>query len=36
VKEAVEEGKIAESRYINYLQMLEEHDGDIHRRSDYA
>lgn len=36
VKEAVEEGEIAESRYINYLQMLEEHDGDIHRRSDYA
>jgi len=36
VKEAVEEGKIAESRYINYLQMLEELDGDIHRRSDYA
>jgi ribosome biogenesis GTPase len=36
VKEAVEDGEIAESRYINYLQMLEEHDGDIHRRSDYA
>lgn len=36
VKEAVEEGEIAESRYINYLQMLEEHDGDIHRRNDYA
>jgi ribosome biogenesis GTPase len=36
VKEAVEEGEIAASRYINYLQMLEEHDGDIHRRSDYA
>jgi ribosome biogenesis GTPase len=36
VKEAVEKDEIAESRYINYLQMLEEHDGDIHRRSDYA
>lgn len=36
VKEAVENGEIEETRYMNYLQMLEDQDGDIHRRNDYA
>jgi ribosome biogenesis GTPase len=36
VKEAVENGEIEETRYMNYVQMLEDQDGDIHRRNDYA
>jgi ribosome biogenesis GTPase len=36
VKEAVEDGEIDEIRYINYLQMIEDQEDDIHRRNDYA
>ena len=36
VKEAVDEGEIDEIRYINYLQMIEDQEDDIHRRNDYA
>jgi ribosome biogenesis GTPase len=36
VKEAVENGEIEETRYINYLQMIEDQEDDIHRRSDYS
>jgi ribosome biogenesis GTPase len=36
VKEAVENGEMEETRYINYLQMIEDQEDDIHRRSDYA
>ncbi len=35
VKEAVENGEIEESRYIHYLQMLEDYGSDIHRRNDH-
>jgi ribosome biogenesis GTPase len=35
VKEAVENGEIEETRYIHYLQMLEDYGTDIHRRNDY-
>lgn len=35
VKEAVENGEIAETRYFHYLQMLEDQEGDIHRRNEY-
>jgi ribosome biogenesis GTPase len=36
VKEAVEDGEIDETRYLNYLQMIEDQEDDIHRRNDYA
>jgi ribosome biogenesis GTPase len=35
VKNAVENGEIDESRYIHYLQMLEDYGSDIHRRNDH-
>jgi ribosome biogenesis GTPase len=35
VKDAVENGEIEETRYIHYLQMLEDYGTDIHRRNDY-
>ncbi|MFM7661178.1 MAG: ribosome small subunit-dependent GTPase A [Bacteroidota bacterium] len=35
VKKAVEMSEIEESRYINYLQMIEDQEDDIHRRNDY-
>jgi ribosome biogenesis GTPase len=35
VKNAVENGEIDESRYIHYLQMLEDYGTDIHRRNDH-
>jgi ribosome biogenesis GTPase len=36
VKEAVENGEIEETRFMNYLQMIEDQEDDIHRRSDYT
>ena len=35
VKDAVENGEIEESRYIHYLQMLEDYGSGIHRRNDH-
>jgi len=35
VKDAVENGEIEETRYIHYLQMLEDYGSDIHRRNDH-
>jgi ribosome biogenesis GTPase len=35
VKNAVENGEIEETRYIHYLQMLEDYGTDIHRRNDH-
>ena len=36
VKEAVASGNIDESRYHTYVQLMEEDENDIHRKSDYA
>jgi ribosome biogenesis GTPase len=35
VKDAVENEEIEETRYIHYLQMLEDYGSGIHRRNDY-
>ena len=36
IKEAVANGNIDESRYHTYVQLMEEDENDIHRKSDYA
>lgn len=36
VKEAVAEGKIAESRFKSYLQMMASDDDNVHRRNKYT
>ncbi len=36
VLSAVETGRIDESRYHNYVQLMEEDENDIHRKSDYS
>lgn len=36
VKAAVELGEISESRYITYVQLMEEDPNDIHRKNAYA
>lgn len=36
IKEAVESGEIDESRYMNYLQLMEEDENDIHRKNIYT
>ena len=36
VKAAVESGEIDESRYLTYIQLMEEDENDIHRKNDYA
>jgi ribosome biogenesis GTPase len=33
VKQAVEDGEICESRYITYLQLMEEDETEIHRKN---
>jgi ribosome biogenesis GTPase len=35
VKDAVENEEIEETRYIHYLQMLEDYGSGIHRRNDH-
>jgi ribosome biogenesis GTPase len=36
IKKAVEEGDIDESRYHNYVQLMEEDENDIHRKNEFA
>lgn len=36
VKEAIAEGKIAESRFKSYLQMMTSDDENVHRRNKYT
>ncbi|MDX2359968.1 MAG: ribosome small subunit-dependent GTPase A [Crocinitomicaceae bacterium] len=36
VKAAVEAGKLDESRYHTYTQLMEEDENDIHRKNDFA
>ncbi|GAB5418267.1 MAG: ribosome small subunit-dependent GTPase A [Crocinitomicaceae bacterium] len=36
IKEAVESGEIFESRYATYLQLLEEDEGEVHRKNPFA
>lgn len=35
IKEAVEDGEISESRYYSYLQLMEEDENEVYRKSDY-
>lgn len=36
VKEAVDKGDIFESRYMTYIQLMEEDENDIHRKNIYG
>ena len=36
VKAAVESGEIFESRYLTYVQLMEEDENDIHRKNIYG
>lgn len=36
VKNAVEEGKISESRYATYVQLMEEDENDVYRKNIYG
>ncbi len=36
VKEAVEQGEISESRYISYMQLMEEDPDDMYRKNIYG
>lgn len=36
IKEAVESGEISESRYMTYLQLMEEDENEIHRKNPFA
>lgn len=36
IKAAVESGEISESRYMTYVQLMEEDPNDIHRKNAYA
>ena len=36
IKDAVESGDIDESRYMTYLQLMEEDENDIHRKNIYG
>lgn len=36
VKDAIEEGVIDESRYLTYVQLMEEDENDVHRKNDHA
>ena len=36
VKDAVEQGKIAESRYSTYLQLMYEDENEIHRKKEIS
>ena len=36
VKEALEKGKIFQSRYLTYLQLMQDDDDNVHRRNKYT
>jgi len=36
IKAAVESGEIPESRYITYLQLMEEDENEVHRKNPFA